>query len=454
MRRLGKLRNEQAGFALVEVLVSGMILVTASVAVLGAVESATRSTTEERHRARAASLAEADLARMRAMRISDLSNLNQTRTVSQDGTPYTVASDATYQTDSTGTASCEAGTASADYIRIRSTVTWPSIGSRPPVQSASIVAPPNGSVSASSGSLAIAVEDSQNAGVPGVALAGTGTPGGSFSGVTDENGCAIFGNLPAGDYTVVLSGAATGLVDRDGNPPVAQQTSVVAESTNTLVLQYDDPGTIPVTFTTRPSPGAAPVASSADSVVLFNTGMTTPRVFGTPGAPASTITGTLLFPFASDHAVYAGTCEGDNPNPADDDPPPVPEGVASVLLPPGGSQPASIQLPALYLTAMDGTDAASPGNPVAGAVVTIADRNCPDEPTPGFKRTFVTNLQGTLADPGLPYSSYDVCVCNATQHKTVMDVSVKDMTDGTTLPSFYLGASVGTDGWEAGPCPS
>jgi Tfp pilus assembly protein PilV len=450
--RVGRLGREQAGFALVEVLVSALVLVSASIAVLGAVESATRSTAEERHRARASSLAEADLARMRAMRISDLSNLQETRTVTQDGTPYTLTSDADYLTDSTGTASCEAGTASADYIRIRSTVTWPSIGTRPPVQSASIVAPPNGSISASSGSLAIGVEDSQNVGIPGVALVGTGA--GSFAGVTDENGCAIFGNLPAGDYTLVVSGAATGLVDRDGNPPLDQQTSVVAESTNTLVLQYDDPGTIPVTFTTRPSPGAPPVASTADSVVLFNTGMTTPRVFGTPGTGTSTITGILLFPFASDYAVYAGTCEGDNPNPADDDPAPVPEAVANVLLPPGGSQPASIQLPALYVTALSGTGSGDPGSPVAGATVRIADRNCPDEPTPAFKRTFTTNLQGTLADPGLPYSSYDVCVGNATQHKTVTDVSVNDMTNGTTLPTFYLGASVGSDGWTSGACPS
>ena len=112
----------------------------------------------------------------------------------------------------------------------------------------------------------------------------------------------------------------------------------MAESTNTLVLQYDDPGTIPVTFTTRPSPGAAPVASSADSVVLFNTGMTTAQgLRHARDTATSTITGTSLFPFDSDYAVYAGTCEGDNPNPADDDPPPVPEAVASVLLPPGGA---------------------------------------------------------------------------------------------------------------------
>ena len=450
--RVGRLGGEQAGFVLVEVLVSAIVLVTVSIAVLGAVEAATRSTAEERHRARATSLAEADLARMRAMRISALSNLNQTRIVTQDGTPYTLASDADYLTDSTGTASCEAGTASADYIKISSTVTWPSIGGRPPVNSASIVAPPNGSISASSGSLAIGVEDSQNVGIPGIALVGTGA--GSFSGVTDSNGCAIFGNLPAGDYTVAVSGVAAGLVDRDGNPPLSQQTSVVAESTNTLVLQYDDPGTIPVTFTTRPSPAAAPVASSADSVMFFNTGLTTPRLFGTPGVATSTITGISLFPFASDYAVYAGTCEADNPNPADDDPPPVPEAVASVLLPPGGSQPASIQLPALYLTVMSGTGSGAPGSPVTGAVVRIADRNCPDEPTTGFKRTFATNSQGKLANPGLPYSAYDVCVGSAVKHKTVTNVSVKDMTNGTTLATFYLGTSVGTNGWVSGACPA
>jgi Tfp pilus assembly protein PilV len=451
-RRIRQLGRQQAGFTLVEVLVSAIVLVTVSIGALGAIEAATRSTAEERHRARATALAEQDLARMRAMRISDLSNLHEITTVHQDGTPYTVTSDADYLTDSTGTASCEAGTASADYIRISSSVTWPSIGSRPPVYSASIVAPPNGSISANSGALAIGIEDSQGVGVPGIGLSGTGA--GTFSGVTESNGCAIFGNLPAGDYTLSLSGVASGLVDRDGNPPQDQQTSVVAESTNTLVLQYDEPGTIPVTFTTRPSPGATPVASMADSVVMFNTGMTSGRVFGTAGTPATSITGTSLFPFDSEYAVYAGACEGDNPNPADDDPPPVPQAVASVLLPPGGNQPASIQLPALYITVMSGTSSFSPGTPVSGATVRIADRNCPNDPTTNFKRTFTTNAQGKLSNPGLPYSVYDVCVGNSTKRKTVTSVSVKDMTNGTTLSTFYLGTSVGSNGWVSGACPA
>jgi hypothetical protein len=86
--------------------------------------------------------------------------------------------------------------------------------------------------------------------------------------------------------------------------------------------------------------------------------------------------------------------------------------------------------------------------------VRIADRSCPNDPTPNFKRTFTTNAQGKLADPGLPYSSYDVCVGNATKRKTVTNVSVKNMTNGTTLSTFYLGTSVGSNGWVSGACPA
>ena len=100
-----------------------------------------------------------------------------------------------------------------------------------------------------------------------------------------------------------------------------------------MVLQYANPGSIPVTFTTRV--GGSLVASKADSIMVFNTGMSTPKTFGTPGTQATTITANDLFPFSSPDAVYAGTCEGDNPNPNDDEPPPVPQAVASVAVPVG-----------------------------------------------------------------------------------------------------------------------
>ena len=293
--------------------------------------------------------------------------------MTQDGTPYTVVSRAEFVTDATGTASCEAGIASADYLKISSTVTWPSIGVRPPVYASSIVAPPNGSVSANSGSLAISVEDSHNVGIPGVGVSGSGA--GSFTGTTGPDGCVVIGNLSAGNYTVTVSGVASGLVDRDGAEPGPIDTSVVAESTNTLVLQYDEPGFIPVTFTTIPYGGGTPVASSADSVIVFNTGMTSARAFGIPGTPVSQIDATSLFPFTSDYAVYAGTCEGDNPNPGNLDPAPAPSAILSALVPPGGSPPppTTVRQPAMHVTVYQGTNTSSPK--AAGATVKIRDHS-------------------------------------------------------------------------------
>jgi hypothetical protein len=395
---------------------------------------------------------------MRAMRISDLSNLNETKLVTQDGMDYTVRSQADFLTDSTGTASCEAGTASADYIRVTSTVTWTSIGTRPPVTAATLVAPPNGSVSANSGALAVAVEDSQNVGIAGVGVSGSGP--GSFSGTTGPTGCVIFGNLPAGNYSVTLSGVAAGLVDVDGNDPAPQTTSVVGESTNTIVFQYDQPGEITANFTTKAYGTNAVVPSSADSMIAFNTGMTAAKAFPeTPGARFSAITGDSLFPFSSDYAVYAGTCEGDNPNPNGLDPPPAPLAIASVLLPPNGAEAATIQLPALHLRVFRGSSTLSAR--ADGGQIKLTDTLCSN-----YVRTYTGTsngipldfIGGQLPDPGLPYSDYSVCVdgisSGGTLRRRTTTVSLNDPSDvssggpSTTLDMFLTGGSS-----QSGGCP-
>jgi Tfp pilus assembly protein PilV len=455
IQRLG---TEQAGMTIVEVLIASILVVAVSLGALGTIDAATRSTSEERHRAAADGVAQADQARMRSMRISDLANLNQTRTVTQEGTAYTVVSRGDFVTDNTGTASCDEGTASADYIKITSTVSWPSVGSRPPVLAESIVSPSSGSIASDRGALAIEVDDAANNGIAGVPVSGSGA--GSFSGTTGSTGCVIFGDLPAGDYTLSVSGFASGLVDHDGNPPENHPTSVVGQSTNTVVLQYADPGSIPVSFTTRV--GGSLVASQADSIMVFNTGMTTPKAFGTPGTQTSTLTATPLFPFSSPDAVYAGTCEADNPNPNDDEPPPAPEAIASVTVPPGGSAPATIQLPWLGLTVYQGSSTSS--SKAANAHVTVADVNCPDDPTAGFKRDFTTDSQGALPNLALPYSAFQVCadavVSGSTRHNYVRaSGSVEDvplntpaaLSSGVTRDIFLGGFGTG---WTSGACPT
>lgn len=425
-----------AGFALIEVIVAALVVVVVSGGALAALRANEHAAAEERHRARAYGIAQEDQARMRSMRISDLSNLNETRTVDADGTPYEVSSAGEFVTDSTGTASCTQGVASADYIRITSTVSWPTIDARPPAVLQSTVAPPNGSISTTHGALAVAVQDGQNQGVAGVGLSGTGA--GSFSGTTGANGCAIFGNLPAGNYTLTPSSA--GLVDRDGQAPQPQATSVVALSTNTVVLQYDTPGSIDVSFNTRV--GGSLVSSKADSVVAFNTGMTDAKAFGQLGTPAATIQATPLFPFASPDTVYAGNCTDNNPDP--DNNPGAAAAAAAVTVPPGGTATAAIELPALHLRALSGTGPGNPGSPVANATVRVTDTQCTDGGSP-VRRTFTTDAAGGLADPGLPAAIYDVCVDDGANSVTTTGVDMKaavdvaDFEDGTTL-DVYLGA--------------
>jgi Tfp pilus assembly protein PilV len=440
----------ERGSVLIEVLVSAIVLTIAALGAFNAFDSSTRATSQERHRAQAHGIAQKDLARMRTMRISALSNLDETRQVTVDGSLYTVESVATFQTDATGTASCGKGEASADYIRIRSTVTWPSIGSREPVEEQSLVAPPNGSISPDSGGLAVQVEGAGGTGVANVGIAGSQEGGGgSFSGSTGPDGCVIFGNLPAGNYNLDVLDSS--LVDNDGNPPETQPTSVVAESVNTLALQYDEPGRIDVGFETWVE--GEPTATDFDSVVVFNTGMSVAKTFGTPGAPQPEVSATNLFPFASPYAVYAGNCAENNPNPGGEpEPPPA---IQDALVSRGGVTPVTLALPPLDLTAWSGESESEPGAPVEGARVKVADTRCTEgeegEETP-IVRTYTTNEAGGLDDPGLPYSEYDLCVEYGEKHIAVSGVSVPedpaDVEAGTPL-DFYLGNPEA----ETGPCP-
>ena len=443
MRRATNRIEDERGSILIEVLVSAIMLVITAVGVFSAFEAGTRASAEERHRAQADGLAQADLARLRTMRISALANLHQTKVVTIEKTPYTVESAAEFQTDKAGTASCKEGEASADYVEIRSTVTWPSIGSRAPVVAQSLVAPPNGSISANRGSLAIQIVDAESAGIEGVGLTGTGA--GTFFGYTGANGCAIFGNLPKGEYSLTLSGPT--LVDKDGQAPKPLKTSVVEESTNTLALQYAKPGEVTAKFETMVGGELTP--SSADAIVAYNSGMKVARIFGTPGTPQAEVTATPLFPFSSTYAVYAGTCIGNEPLPAGELTGPGP--VAEALVSPAGNTDVTIELPALHLTAWSGASGEDPENiPVEGATVKLTDTSCEEgEPV---VHTLTTNSQGELPDPGLPYGTFDVCVSDGKKHVAVGGVKVpvkpEEMEAGTPLPVY-----LSEPGALAGPCP-
>ena len=73
------------------------------------------------------------------------------------------------------------------------------------------------------------------------------------------------------------------------------------------------------------------------------------------------------------------------------------------------------------------------------------------------KRTFTTNALGQLADPGLPWSHYDVCADNGLRRSRALtsgsnqnqNLTVQDLTAGTAV-NLYLS---GTTNSQAGTCP-
>jgi prepilin-type N-terminal cleavage/methylation domain-containing protein len=415
---LRKIRDEQSGVTLIEVLISSMVLLIVSAGLFTALTAGNRATATERHRAKANDLAEQELERVRSLRIGDLSSWNSTRRVMENGTElaagavcpaggqtcYTVTSITQFLTEPASTSTCASGTGSRDYLQLQVSVTWTGMrAGAQPVTAGTVISPPNGSLVPNAGSLLVQIDDADSTGISGVTLTGSGA--GSFSGTTGATGCVLWRNLPAGTYTMTAGGAATGMVDPDGVAPTGETVSVVDQATNTVNLQYDRPGSIPVTFTTRRQSDNAIVNTlpsgpvKADSLIAFNTGMTAgPKRFGTPGTFATTITASGLFPFSSPVSVYAGICQNSAVAGA---------AVASINVPAGGSQSATVQLPALHLNVYQGTTTGSAK--AVGATVTVEDLLCPNNPTTGFKRTFTTNASGQLDNPGLPMSDYRIC---------------------------------------------
>jgi prepilin-type N-terminal cleavage/methylation domain-containing protein len=426
MRNLTLIGRDQRGFALVEVLVSAVLLLMVSAGVYTAFAAGTRSTAQERHRARANNLAEQELERVRSLRIADLTTLNRTSYMLEDGssasscpatstqTCYTITSQSQFLTETATTSTCASGTGSRDYLQLTVSVSWTGMGPLHPVTATTIVSPPSGSLVPNSGSLLVAVDDSNSNGIPGVTLTGSGA--GSFTGTTGPTGCVLWRNLPAGTYTMTASGAASGMVDPDGNAPAPQTVSIVDTATANVNLQYDRPGGLTVAFTTQNYSGTV-VNSTADGISAFNTGMSQWKTFSAANSSSIT-TPQVLFPFASPsaYAVYAGQCPSNNPDPTGAGVNPL--GFANVVVPPAGTglTPDNVvQLPSLDMTVRTGSSSLLPGSVVNSADVHVTDMNC--TASSPLTRVLATNASGQLADtptgvtdPGLPYSTnYKVC---------------------------------------------
>lgn len=441
----------EAGFVLIEILVSAVVLVIASAGVITLLQTTVKTQAEERHGSEAYALAQEDQARMASMRLEELAQLDQTRTIMLNRTEFKVRSTGLVINDVTSTPSCGAGTSTADYVQIASVVTWPGMQSAEKAKIVSKLSPSNGSLDPENGSLAVSVTNQLMTPMPGVDLYGGS---GAIDGFTDASGCAVFPYLPRGNYTLTVSGEEAGLVNKEGKSTEQATVPVVGGDTKTVAFEFDHPGTVPVNFKSRVGSTATFGASKADSVVAFNTGMKEARGFGVPGGiREAAVNATPLFPFSSPYTLYAGSCASNNPDPEGKNPAAAPA-IASALAPAGGTATAvTIQLPALELIVKKS------GAALKGAKVTITDTVCKEAKGNLVKRTYTTNESGMLsssetgpAEPGLPWGKYKVCASanisgSNRRNKEEPSVTVQNLAGATAL-SIDLGSNT-----VSGVCP-
>ncbi len=434
------------GFALIEVLVSALVLAIVAAGIIAVLQATTRSAAAERSHSEAYAISQEDQARLRSMRLSSLNRLEQTRTVSVDGNEFKVKSQGVFINNTKRQpSSCTTGETSADYVQITSTTSWPE--GHQPVVMQSIVSPSNGSLDPNHGTLLVTTKNAAGNPLGGVGVSGSGP--GTFSGTTDSTGCANFSDLPAGTYEVTASG--TGLVGKDGLSPHAEPAGVIAGSSAPLVLQYDYGATMPVEFEYPVGSTSTYKPAKFDSVYFYNS-LGGAAYWTSTKARELSITATPLYPFTSADSIWAGSCKGNNPGAG--------AGSGTYTFQPGEvvTTPMKLKMPALELTVKNGSSA------VGGARITITDENCNDSSGTAIKRVYTSeaaghqsNSSGGQPEYALPWGTYEICA-SATFTESKKEVIHRIKKTGVAVQSLTSAVArtleLSGTGWESGKaCP-
>jgi prepilin-type N-terminal cleavage/methylation domain-containing protein len=424
-----RLRHDESGFTLIEVLVSAAVVVLVSVGVLKTLDAAANRSGEQKSKSVGAGLAQQDQERLRAFRAQELNNYTETRTQTVGNQAYRIVSRTDWVSDQSGTRACGTG-ARADYLRISSTVIWraaddaetgPPKGPEQRVSLASVVAPRVGSFG-DQGSLAIEIVNRSGVGRPNVPVSVTGPK--DLTGATDQNGCLFFGYLPEGNYTVNVS--QPGLIDANGNTSVSKPFGVIDGSITSAVIELDLAATLDVTFRSKKG-GTVVTNQKADAVSISHSGLAAPGwrtiPWTTVNVPQTSFPLTNLFPFTSPYSVYSGNCPGNNPSFY---------GLSwganqFATLSPGGASSITVHEPAVRLNPGGSGGTAWPSGSIpSGAIVALKpETTWLSQPTYCSEtKYFWTRKDGSSGtgawltnfyapspyDFGVPVGAYDMCV--------------------------------------------
>jgi Tfp pilus assembly protein PilV len=393
----------QDGSFLVEALASALIIVIVGFGVLEAIDRSDRLGNQQQAQAIAGNLAQSEQEQVRALPLARQARLNRSDTRDVEGHRYTIASRADWITDSTGDAGCTT-TATADYLKLSTVVSWNNPGTRRPVTLESLITPGVRSFGAGQGSLAVQVTDRNGTGVSGLQLSLSGAA--TLSEMTSASGCVLWGYLNAGSgYTLGFS-TPPDRVTPDGQQVVSKPVTVVGEQTSNVALQYDRGGYLQTSFVTKNTRFGDPtIPTNPEFAHATHSGGGGVSV--TYPVTGSAARSSLLFPFTSAWTVQADKCSASDlpssPPPSNPVTPAPPSQVGGIVTPGTTTTTPAVQIPSPNFRVVSGT------TPVAGATLQVTT-GCGTV----YRRT--TTADGVLADPGFPFSaSLGVCASDGTR---------------------------------------
>jgi hypothetical protein len=266
-RAAGAQLADEAGSFLIEALVSSVILLVVGTGILTIMDRGSQLSGQQRGLAMAGNVAESEQETLRTWPLSSLSNLRRTDTLPVAGVNYEISSRTDWINDDSGETNCSTAGASADYLKLTTTVTSGGMDASRPVVLESLITPPARSLGPDQGSLAVQVDDAAGDPLPGLTMSLTGSA--THTDATNANGCILWGYLAeGGGYTVSATRAGYVQPNGNGSSTIAAPASVLGDQTANVNLEYDRGGAIAATFTTQRPRTTTSVNSTPQEAML------------------------------------------------------------------------------------------------------------------------------------------------------------------------------------------
>ncbi len=301
-----RLGQDEQGFTIVELMVAISIFALVVTGVTALTGTSLTLTRNNRNRAVAANLASQEMDTVRSTAFTSLPIGQVTSSQSVDGVDYSVIRETEWVTQNATTGPCQAPSgAPPAYLRVTVSVTWAAMNGVEPPSTQTVVTPPIGTYSASTGHIAASVIDPDGQPLSGVLVTSTG-PNGTNNLTTTSDGCAFFAYQPAGSYSVKVT--AFGFVDGLNNSSPTQSTTVTVGATSSLQFQFGDSTDLVVDYhgwNGASVPATVPITVANSHLIPAGT-----HVYTGSGTPRTIPD---LFPWSDGYSVFGGSCADADP---------------------------------------------------------------------------------------------------------------------------------------------